>query len=360
MSNDSNVSLVEAIALMRGRLKEQSAAIERDWAVLREMERLAEQNNLIPSTAKTTKANDPAPTKELTSSFIQNVSDLIRYYRTHEKSPWKGLSHASRVHYDALLGLIEQDRGSERLSNITAETFKRWHDAWSAGGTTSIAHAKIGMVRGLLGFGTEILQDDECGRLFGILCKLKFKSPTARTERLTAKQAGDIRAKARELGRRSIALAQAFQSDVGLLQKDCIGEYVPVSAPGVSDITSGELKWVRGIRWSEIDDNLILRHPSGGWHGDVTFDLKRAPSVMEEFRIQFGFKDDRSALPASGPVVLSEYDGLPWDAVEYRRWWRRIATACGVPKEVRSADSRPRAKERREGSDQSEEDRLAL
>lgn len=356
MSDDSNVSLVEAIALMRARLKQQSAAIERDWAVLREMERLAEQNNLLPSTGRT----QDAPIKGLANSFIENVSDLIRYYRTHEKSPWKGLSHASKVHYDALLGLIEQSHGSDRLGEINAETFKKWHDAWSAGGTTSIAHAKIGMVRGLLGFGTEILQDDECGRLFGILCKLKFKLPAARTERLTAKQADDIRAKARELGRPSIALAQAFQSDVGLLQKDCIGEYVPVSAPGMSDIRSDDLKWVRGLRWSEIDDKLVLRHTSGSWQGDVTFDLKGAPSVMEELRIQFGFKDNRDALPAAGPIITSEYDGLPWDAVEYRRWWRKIANACGVPKEVRSADSRPKAKEMREGSDKSEDDRLAL
>ena len=42
----------------------------------------------------------------------------------------------------------------------------------------------------------------------------------------------------------------------------------------------------------------------------------------------------------SGPIVVSEWDKLPWTAIEFRRWWRIVADACGIPREVRNMDSR--------------------
>jgi hypothetical protein len=45
-------------------------------------------------------------------------------------------------------------------------------------------------------------------------------------------------------------------------------------------------------------------------------------------------------FPATGPVVVSEYTGLPWTAPEFRRWWRKIARACEIPDAVRNMDSR--------------------
>jgi hypothetical protein len=53
----------------------------------------------------------------------------------------------------------------------------------------------------------------------------------------------------------------------------------------------------------------------------------------------------RSQLPASGAIIVSDRDRLPWDAVEFRRQWRKLADACGIPKTVRNADSRARAKD---------------
>ena len=48
----------------------------------------------------------------------------------------------------------------------------------------------------------------------------------------------------------------------------------------------------------------------------------------------------RSHLPASGPVVLSEWSGIPWTAIEFRRWWRMCADEAGIPKTIRNMDSR--------------------
>jgi hypothetical protein len=49
---------------------------------------------------------------------------------------------------------------------------------------------------------------------------------------------------------------------------------------------------------------------------------------------------DREMLPGDGPVIMSEFDKLPWTGPEFRRWWRLVADACGIPKSVRNMDSR--------------------
>lgn len=353
-ADDSSENAFEVMARKRALLLKEAAAVERDMA---EYARIAAKYKLpLPELADTAAVSlatgivpvaNPAP-PVLDKNTPITVEDLIHLYKRRPDSPYQKLTHASRKHYDALLSMIMRDHGDERLADIQQAHFMEWHMDWSKGGTLSIAHAKIGMVRNIFGFGTEVLQDSSCGRLFGILCKLKYKAPAARTERLTERQANDIRAMARDMGRPSIALAQAFQSGTGLLQKDIVGEWVPVAEPGMSDITSGPLKWLRGLRWNEIDDELVLRHSSLSWMGDVEIPLAPIPMVMDEFRIRFGFdpgKHDRTRLPASGPVIISEWDNLPWTPVEFRRWWRKIATACGVPTTVKNMDSRPRAKD---------------
>jgi hypothetical protein len=166
-----------------------------------------------------------------------------------------------------------------------------------------------------------------------MLSKMRFAMPQPRTERLTAEQAIAIRAKAHELGRPSIALAQAFQFELMLRQKDVIGEWVPLAEPGVTDLTADGLKWLRGIRWEEIDQNMVLRHVTSKRQKEIVVSLRNAQMVMEEI-------GRLAEVPASGPIIVSEWDKLPWTSPEFRRWWRICADAAGVPKKVRNMDSR--------------------
>jgi hypothetical protein len=355
MSGEPGPNIYETMAERRARLLAEAAAVERDMA---EFARIAAKYQLpvpeLPESSVTILTTGIVRVEKSTPPVLNKntpitVEDLIHLYKLRPDSPYLKLTHSSRKHYDALLNMIMRDHGDERLADIQQAHFMEWHMDWSnGGGTLAIAHAKIGMVRNLFGFGTEVLQDSNCERLFGILCKLKYKAPAARTERLTEQQANDIRAMAREMGRPSIALAQAFQSSSRLLQKDLIGEWVPVSEPGMSDITSGSLKWMRGIRWNEIGDNLVLNHSSPSWLGDAEIRLLDFPMIVDELRIQFGFdasKPDRKKLPNVGAIVRSEWDGLPWTPVEFRRWWRKIANACGVPAAIKNMDGRTRAKD---------------
>ena len=79
---------------------------------------------------------------------------------------------------------------------------------------------------------------------------MRFRTPEARVEQMTADYASAIRSKAHELGWNSIALAQAIQFELKLRPVDVIGEWVPLSEPGTSDVTWGDEKWLRGLRWS--------------------------------------------------------------------------------------------------------------
>lgn len=271
-------------------------------------------------------------------SFDGTISGLIRCYKNDPDSPYrkKGrLRFGSRGHYDTMMKMIETEYGNEAVAQIKGRTVQRWYDKWSEDGRLATAHTKIKMLRILFGFGSALLEDADCIRLRGVLSGMKFPTSKHRTARLTAEQVIAVRQKAHELGRPSIALAQAFQFECMFRQRDCIGEWVPLAEPGLSEVYDGTgLKWLRGIRWEEIDQNMVLTHITSKRLKEIKVNLRSAPMVMEELKRQF--KD----LPTSGPIVVSEFDKLPWTATEFRRWWRQIADICGIPKTTRNMDSR--------------------
>lgn len=130
-------------------------------------------------------------------------------------------------------------------------------------------------------------------------------------------------------------MAQALQFECGLTQKDVIGEWVPLSEMGSSEILRKKQKWLRGLRWTNIDQNWILRLTTFSGK-DVEIDLKKKPMVMDELSKRGG------VLPASGAVVVCETTGTPWAHSTFRVEWRKIADAAKVPKEVKNMDSRGR------------------
>ena len=174
----------------------------------------------------------------------------------------------------------------------------------------------VDRLRELFRFGATLLEDRECARLFKAVGELRLESSPPRTVQMTAEHANAIRKTAREhFGWDSIALAQALQFELLLSQKDVIGEWVPVTEPGESDVIwterkllrqkdvvgewvpvgepdeSGVIfaerkqKWLRGLRWSNIDKNLILRHTAGSSGRTIEVDLRTAPMVLEELKI---------------------------------------------------------------------------
>lgn len=292
--------------------------------------------------------------------FDGTLTSLVACYKTDPSSSFHKLRYRTREHYSTLCRRIEnggvnneKPKGYLRIEQISVRDVIGWHKEWTESGVT-MAHALVRMFRGLLSFGMSLLEEGEdigpCQRLVVKLSKQRFEMAKARTESLTADQAMAICAQAHAEGFPSIALAQAIQFECMLRQRDVLGEFVPSSEPGVSEILHGGKKWLRGIRWSEIDENLILRHVTSKRQKEVVHDLRLATMVLLEFEriapgvvvvneITKAVTVNRHLLPASGPVVISE-SGRPFTDDHFRTVWRKLARKAGVPDAVRNMDSR--------------------
>lgn len=298
-----------------------------------------------------------------TGHFDGTLAGLIACYQTDPDSGYRKLRYVTRQNYDSLANRLQAQYGDTRIEGLKARTFLRWHEGWTEGGKVAMGHSMVAMLRTLFSFGATIMEDDQCARVKGLLSDMRFGMSKPRTQHLTAEQARAICSTAHEYGFRSIALAQALQFELMLRQRDALGEWVPVGEPGISDIIHDDLKWLRGVRWEEIDENLILRHVTSKKQKEIEVDLKVPPMVMHELRYvaqdngwrKFGAQSiydgtaaepplpaiaARSDLPARGPVVVCEVTALPWRDFDFRRIWRKLARASGVPDSVFSMDSR--------------------
>lgn len=280
------------------------------------------------------------------------IAKLIDIYREDEVSPYHDLRYVTRNSSDNLMRRLRAEHGAVSIKSIRFKTLKGWQRQWDKAGHVTMTHAFFQQLRTLINFGLSYLEDDECARVSAILRTLKVPQGPSRTVHLTAEQADLIRAHARAGQFASMALAQAFQFECAFRQKDVIGEWVPVYEPGESEILWKGQKWLRGIRWSEIDDNLVLKHITSKKLKPVTHDLKLCPMVIDELVRAYpglvvqdadGENDmvvDRSVLPREGAIIIHEKRELPWLAPNFRFMWRWFATAAGIPDNVQNRDSR--------------------
>jgi len=268
------------------------------------------------------------------------LKQLIELYRTDPESPFLRLRYQVRVKQDRLLSRISQEYGSYQLRSIKARTLLDWHKSWAFGGKIAIAYELIARLRALFRFGFVMFVDADCYRPIEILKGTRFRSLGPRLVQLTAEHVRAVRATAHNhFGWHSIALAQALQFELLLSQKDVIGEWVPVSEPGETDVVWRDQKWLRGLRWLNIDKNLVLRHAAGSSGRPVEVDLRTAPMVLEELKDYS--QTVRSFLKSSHPLVINDVTGMPWSTAEYRRKWRLVANKAGVPEIVKNRDSVP-------------------
>jgi hypothetical protein len=271
--------------------------------------------------------------------FDGTLRSLIRCYQTDPDSSYNTkLRYQQKVNYSHNLRRLGDEYGDVQITDIKARLILGWHKKWSKDGQhIPMAKAYIALMRSLMTFGTILLEDDQCTRVRGVLSAMRFKTPKPRTQRLTADMVVAVREEAHKFGYHSIALAQAIQFEFTLRQKDVIGGWVPLTEPGVSDVTWANQKWLYGLRWNEFDENGILRHVTSKTGELLEAKLSDAPMVLEELAL---YREMHGELPLTGPIVVSELTGKPWTDSYFRRTWRTVANAAGVPKTVRNMDTR--------------------
>lgn len=272
---------------------------------------------------------------------------LIQSYKTDEFSGFHKIRYETQRTYDKHLRHVAEQYGETLLADISTRSFMAWHKAWTNQNGIATARMRIAIIRAMLTYGAQLLEDKQaaelCERLGFLVSKIKFERPPARTEHLTVDQANAMRAVAHKGSYPSLALGQALQFDCSFRQKDVIGEWVPLATQGISDVTNHGKKWMRGLRWEEVDAEFKLVHRTSKKGKVVAIPLMLCPMVVEELcRIAKVAPAEltRKLFPVRGPIVVCEYRGLPWKAYEYRRLWRKAAQAAGVPNTVLNMDSR--------------------
>ena len=217
---------------------------------------------------------------------------LIDHYLSNPSSPYRSKQYASRQQTNSLCGIILDDIGDKRIADLTEDYVRDVHAKWirraanrGRGDGSAMGHALITQLRTVVNYGAKDLQDGDCLKLSFVLRNLRIKMVKPRkSEPLSVVQVKSIMRTARDLGFPSIALAQAFQFECGMGQRDVIGEWVPISEKGTSEYIHEGLKWMRGLRWNEIDDDYILRRVASKVRPPIRVDLKNKELVMEELK----------------------------------------------------------------------------
>ncbi|MDA9408028.1 hypothetical protein [Bradyrhizobium sp. CCBAU 45384] len=348
MTDDAKTTFQEVIQREKARLvAEAEAEISRDMA---EFERIALKYSIsvdtflsiikaAPVPVSGAVATTPTAEQEASRSYDGTFKSLIDNYCSLDESSFHNVKHSVQQNYLRSFRRLKKDIGSERVAECSAQRIQSLYDSiWAADGKVAMGHDMIAKLRLLATFGSTVLNDDGCIRLSTILGNMRFAVAKGDGQpRFTRDQARALRIAAREhFGWDSIALAVALLFEVPKLkQVDVLGEWVPLSDPTKSDIIKGSEKWVRGLRWSDLDDDLVLHRVSPRsrreQQKEQQFRLSRSQMTMEEI-------NRVPEAKRNGPMVICEFSGLPWSGNEFRRKLKIVAEKAGVSLRSKSDD----------------------
>jgi hypothetical protein len=262
------------------------------------------------------------------SGYDGTFAGLFHLYRTDKDSSYRKLKPKSLHPYNCYLRKLTEHIGKRRIDQIIGKDLLHWFGIWSANETQLAAgQGALAVVKAALKFGT-ICGFQECRRLSSDLQLMKgsFKNPKPRTAVITAEEIIALRKAAHAAGRPSVALAIAFQFETALRLSDVIGQWLPLTWPGLSAVVRRNKKWI-GLMWSDIDQNNVLRLTPGKTAltsgKDVALDLNECPMVLEECaRI--------SPEQRIGPVIVNHTTSRPYTYEAYSPIFKAIRKAAGV------------------------------
>jgi hypothetical protein len=262
------------------------------------------------------------------------ISWLLTAMLTDEDSPIKARRADTQKFYDRYGAVIIRTVGARHLSQVTGKDLRRWYREWSEAHGPRSGYACIQTFRRAIGYGCE-LAEPAAFRMHQVMQAMEFAPPPRRTQQATHAMVQALIPKAIKAGRRSIAIATLLQFDLGLRQRDVIGEWVSAGNGRREGIMDGQWRWQWGLTWDQIDRDWLLRKPTSKSNGRevAEHDIKRSPELLALLQ----------SVPLEsriGPIVIDEGAKRPYRASFFSRTFRKIATEAGWPADVRSMDSR--------------------
>jgi hypothetical protein len=233
------------------------------------------------------------------------------------------------------------------IRNLTVLSVRHWYNQWKKpielGGKERIdrAHDAVAMFRTILRFGAT-LRFEECRLLESELAMVKFDKGDAREQAMTYPYALAFINKARELAAngvipewraRSMAIGIAAQFELMLRQKDVIGQWDKAKPNTPNAIYLRGEMWTGFFMWESIRGWIWrLKTSKSNYKKQVTF-------TLSNYSLLFPLLQEVPYTERAGPIVKGEH-GLPVRERSYRKWFRQVARAAGIPDEVWSMDSR--------------------
>jgi hypothetical protein len=285
---------------------------------------------------------------------------LIDRYLTDDLSPFQRLRPDTQQSYRWECSRIKQTVGERRIDpkleggvlvpRIVGEDIRRWYHGWGhpppreevlPDGTVKLIEQKptpsrarhcIAMLRTLTSYNVEI------GTLGAVelrerLAAMRFDGARARAIAPTYSQVDAIVTKALEMGYRSIAITTLAQFELIERRTHIIGQWSK-GGWGHGWVWDGEV--LLGGQYRRVGvsaDWRIVYYQTKKGANLREFDLKavqRLLALMQETP-----KERRT-----GPIIICEATGLPWEKRRYQEKFREIARAAGVPDDIYSMDMR--------------------
>jgi hypothetical protein len=313
---------------------------------------LAERGDVVVAVAEAPPGDDG---KVALPRYDGSVLSACRIYQMHPMSRFHTVKQNTRKTYVDSLKVIEQSVGARQIRRLNVLDVMNWYDQWKKPvvtvndkGETMVgreridrAHDAVSMFRTVLRFCTA-LRFPECKQLAEELSAVKFEKGGAREQEMTYAQVGVFIRKALAMGKAGtipqdralyMAIGTAAQFELLLRQKDIIGERGPAK-PGVRNaVYYDDWMWTGYFTWENIPGwRWRMKTSKSKYRAAAEFDLSRYDMLLPLLE----------AVPheqRAGPIVKDE-TGRPVREGSYRRWFRQIARAAGIPDEVWNMDTR--------------------
>lgn len=272
--------------------------------------------------------------KGYTKRVRYTIAWLIDRFLTDEHSPFHAKTEGTRQSYGWECKRIRETVGDRRIDpklvsgvlvpGIVGQDIRNWHHKWGhpkdRPPTPSRARHCIMMFRSIISYGVEIGVPG-AEELLGRLRAMRFASPAARTKAPTYEQVDAIVNKAETMGLRSIAIATLAQYELIERRVNIIGQ----RQRGI---------WQDGWVWENVSPDWVIRY----------FQTKKG-RVLREYDLKpvqrlLGLMQETPKEDRTGPIIICEATGKPWELRRYQATFRKIARAAGVADDVQSMDMR--------------------